>query len=733
MIASGGASTWTGPINLASLPAFSPASTPASTVVIGAVKATDSLTLAGTIAQVGGTFGLGIADGGMVILDNTKGNTYAGGTTIASGTLRVQVAGDLGAANASGKVVTTVAAGAALQLDGDPTDAGKSLTFDATHVLDLNGTGPSGAGALENVSGNNTWQGPIFLQSNAAIGADAQPLSSPTTQTQLTISGVIADPTPVPDPVGDLTTLGTGTVILTPAETYSGTTTIGNGTLQVDGSTSSTVILDGGTLAGKGTVGNISTLAGATGTVAPGDNPPRGTLTSSGAYWNTNTTFVVALGTTAGGDALKAAGGVTLGGANLSGSVDASVVPGNTFTILTTTGGLVSGTFDQNGVPIANGGTAVVGNRNFAVTYTNNAVTNTGSVVLTALKANVNLSVTSSNLSVAYDAPLTFSASVYPAGGTLGQIPTTDTLTFTLTNSSGTSWKQTVNVSATGVTTINSTLFTGQPLAPDTYALAVTYNGDVNNATANAALVPDQVVTSITAGITVSSSVPAAAYNQAFNFAAAVSLLGGTTVTIPTTDTVTFVLNDGHGDVYSQTANVNSSGVATVASTAFTGSSLAVGTYSLSATYNGDATDFINPVTASLSPLQTVSQANATITLAATNPITGKPISSVAIGQSALITATVVSTSGPLVPPGSVTFLVNGYPQSPTVTLNAAGQATFTFTGTTPGTDLLDATYSGAANYQASSTTTDLEPDRGYRRQQGCRHWAEHRPAMAPP
>ena len=80
-----------------------------------------------------------------------------------------------------------------------------------------------------------------------------------------------------------------------------------------------------------------------------------------------------------------------------------------------------------------------------------------------------------------------------------------------------------------------------------------------------------------------------------------------------------------------------------------------------------------------------------------------------AIGQSALITATVVSTSGALVPPGSVTFLVNGFPQSPTVTLNAAGQATFTFTGTTPGTDLLDAIYSGATNYQASSTTTDLD------------------------
>ena len=36
----------------------------------------------------------------------------------------------------------------------------------------LNGTGVSGNGALENVSGTNTYSSPIILGSNATIGAD---------------------------------------------------------------------------------------------------------------------------------------------------------------------------------------------------------------------------------------------------------------------------------------------------------------------------------------------------------------------------------------------------------------------------------------------------------------------------------------------------------------------------------------------------------------------------------
>jgi autotransporter-associated beta strand protein len=90
-----------------------------------------------------------------------------------------------------------------------------------------------------------------------------------------TFSGVMRDGGQNGGTGGSLTKIGTGTLDLTGANTYTGTTKVNNGLLRVDGSITSNTIVNHGTLAGTGTVhGNVTNNS----RVSPGDNAP-GTLT----------------------------------------------------------------------------------------------------------------------------------------------------------------------------------------------------------------------------------------------------------------------------------------------------------------------------------------------------------------------------------------------------------------------------------------------------------------------
>jgi autotransporter-associated beta strand protein len=119
-----------------------------------------------------------------------------------------------------------------------------------------------------------------------------------------------------------LTVNGTGILALIGTSTYSGSTTVMGGTLEVDGSIASDVTLSGGTLSGDGTVG---TVAGTGGGVAPGDGATPGILTTGALSLPAGTSYTVTGigGNTAGdGSSSYAQDHVTSGTMTLGGTLN---------------------------------------------------------------------------------------------------------------------------------------------------------------------------------------------------------------------------------------------------------------------------------------------------------------------------------------------------------------------------------------------------------------------------
>ena len=102
---------------------------------------------------------------GTLTLSNT--NTYFGSTTINAGTLVVTANGAMGPATATGIVVNT---GGALAFTG-------GLDYTTAEPITISGSGPAGNGAIENISGTNTFAFPITLSGTATIGSDAGTLT----------------------------------------------------------------------------------------------------------------------------------------------------------------------------------------------------------------------------------------------------------------------------------------------------------------------------------------------------------------------------------------------------------------------------------------------------------------------------------------------------------------------------------------------------------------------------
>jgi autotransporter-associated beta strand protein len=220
-------------------------------------------------------------------------NSHTGATTINAGTLVAAHANALGATAAG----TTVASGATLALSG-----GISIGNEA---LALNGDGVGTGGALRNLSGNNSYAGAITLGSASRIQSDAGTLTLGGGITgatfgltfagagDTTVSGAIATTS------GTLAKTGAGTLTLSGNNTYTGATTVSQGTLVASsnaalGSTDSgTTVASGATLAltgvnlggealtlngqGVGSLGALRALSGA--------NTHTGAVTLGGETW----------------------------------------------------------------------------------------------------------------------------------------------------------------------------------------------------------------------------------------------------------------------------------------------------------------------------------------------------------------------------------------------------------------------------------------------------------------
>jgi fibronectin-binding autotransporter adhesin len=235
-------------------------------------------------AAVTGAGGIEKLDLGRLVLTGT--NSYLSGTTVTGGVLEVSRDANLGASTG------------AVTLNGGTLRTSSAFASARTFALTAAG------GTLD-------------------------------TAADLTLQGAIIG-------TGGLTKTGAGRLTLSGSNTFTGATTIAAGSVQLNNSSlGATTVASGASLSGNGTIrGNLTNH----GILSPGASP--GTITVNGNFTQSATgSYAVELASATSFDKLAISGAANLGGSlivtNLNGYVPQ---PGQTFSILTATGG-VSGSF----------------------------------------------------------------------------------------------------------------------------------------------------------------------------------------------------------------------------------------------------------------------------------------------------------------------------------------------------------------------------------------------------
>jgi autotransporter-associated beta strand protein len=317
--------------------------------IAGSVSLASNTTIGATVGQtvelsgpISSSSGLTKVGAGALWLNNS--NSYTGVTNISQGRMLVTNSGALGATGDSNN--TVVSSGGVLDINS--VTLAEDLTLNAGSTLTTSG-------------------GVVTPTLNGAMTLVGTPDINVSSSSTMTINGAIGGS-------GGLRKYSTGTLVLAGNNSYTGDTRNEAGTLLVNGDSgaSHTVTVEGGTLGGTGTVGSIVTPGAS---IAPGASA--GILNAASVSFGSFGTFEIEIGGLTVGtqyDQLNVLSTTaSLNGTQLTISFLNGFTPaiGDSFTILKTTGGNITGQFAQ-------GSSIVVGGRPFKITY------NATSIVLTA-------------------------------------------------------------------------------------------------------------------------------------------------------------------------------------------------------------------------------------------------------------------------------------------------------------------------------------------------------------
>jgi autotransporter-associated beta strand protein len=238
----------------------------------------------------------------------------------------------------AGSATLTTSSGGNTYFADSSTAGSATVTTSGTGQFDIS---PLSSGGL--TAGSIAGDGRYLLGSKSlTVGSNNQ---------STTVSGSIEDGGVVGGTGGSLVKTGTGTLVLSGVNSYTGSTTVNAGALGVNGSNSAsvlTIVNAGGTLGGTGTVGTTQIHGG--GTLSPGNSI--GTLTVNGNLaFGAGSTYAVEASPGA-VDRTNVSGTATLAG-TLRASFARGTYSARTYTLLSATGGRTGtfGTFSTAGLP----------------------------------------------------------------------------------------------------------------------------------------------------------------------------------------------------------------------------------------------------------------------------------------------------------------------------------------------------------------------------------------------